>query len=303
MNKTCYKAFGLQLFSEIPLPELTGGIVEKNKADVIVKLEDLSATWSMVDKKDIYFYVTDSVSMFEIPNVAIFKVENGNKIMVSPINKYRIDQIRLYLLGTCMGIILMQRKILPLHGSAVEINGKAYAIVGESGAGKSTLASALIKKGYRLLSDDVIPVTLKDKSPIITPAYPQQKLWVESLNEFGMESDQYRPIVERERKFAIPVQENFASESVPLHGIFELVKGEENLIQIHPIQQLPSLYTLYQHTYRNFLISRMGLMDWHFQTTTQIASSSCLYQITRPKDYFTAYELADLLLQHVAKGE
>ena len=38
-----------------------------------------------------------------------------------------------YLLGTCMGTILMQRKILPLHGSAIEIEGKVYAIVGDSG--------------------------------------------------------------------------------------------------------------------------------------------------------------------------
>ena len=38
-----------------------------------------------------------------------------------------------------MGALLMQRKILPLHGSAIAIDGKAYAFVGDSGAGKSTL--------------------------------------------------------------------------------------------------------------------------------------------------------------------
>ena len=58
------------------------------------------------------------------------------------------------------GALLMQRKILPLHGSAVAIDGKAYAIVGDSGAGKSTLASAFLNKGYQLLSDDVIAVSL-----------------------------------------------------------------------------------------------------------------------------------------------
>ena len=38
------------------------------------------------------------------------------------------DKIRLLFLGTCMGALLIQRKILPLHGSAIEIDGKAYAI-------------------------------------------------------------------------------------------------------------------------------------------------------------------------------
>ena len=41
-----------------------------------------------------------------------------------------------------------EKDILPLHGSAVAINGKAYAFMGNSGAGKSTLASALINQGY-----------------------------------------------------------------------------------------------------------------------------------------------------------
>ena len=84
---------------------------------------------------------------FRILLISIFK--DGNKIIVSPLDEIDEDVIRLYILGTCMGAILMQRKILPLHGSAIAINGKAYAIVGDSGAGKSTLASAFLKKGYQ----------------------------------------------------------------------------------------------------------------------------------------------------------
>ena len=48
-------------------------------------------------------------------------------------------------LGTCMGAILMQRKILSITWQCSSNNGKAYAIVGDSGAGKSTLASAFLK--------------------------------------------------------------------------------------------------------------------------------------------------------------
>ena len=84
----------------------------------------------------------------------------------------------------------MQRKILPLHGSAIAIEGKAYAIVGESGAGKSTLAASLLSRGYKLLSDDVIPILLSEKNiPFVVPAYPQQKLWLESLNQFEMKAE------------------------------------------------------------------------------------------------------------------
>ena len=115
--------------------------------------------------------------------------------------------LRLYILGTCMGAILMQRKILPLHGSAVDIDGKVYAIVGDSGAGKSTLASALLKHGYQLVSDDVIAVSLTHENPIpfVTPSYPQQNL-VGKPKYFGMDSTNYHSTYVRENKYRVPVR-------------------------------------------------------------------------------------------------
>lgn len=43
-----------------------------------------------------------------------------------------------------------------LHGSAVEHDGYALAILGHSGSGKTTAAQGLINRGWRLLSDDLI---------------------------------------------------------------------------------------------------------------------------------------------------
>jgi ABC-type dipeptide/oligopeptide/nickel transport system ATPase component len=182
-----------------------------------------------------------------------------------------------------MGAILMQRKILPIHGSAVAIDGKAYAIVGDSGAGKSTLASAFLKRGYKLMSDDVIPVTLNNEHiPIVTPSYPQQKLWLESLNHFEMDSNNYQPLIVREDKFAVPVQDQFITEQLPLAGVFELIKGENDEIDIKPIPSLQRFYKLYHHTYRNFFIQKSGLMDWHFNTSAKMIKKIEFFQLRRP---------------------
>ena len=112
----------------------------------------------------------------------------------------------------------------------VAIDGKAYAFVGDSGAGKSTLASAFLNKGYQLLSDDVIAVSLSQDEhiPFVTPSYPQQKLWQESLNDFGMETSQLSiRFIDRETKYCVPVSSKFFSEPLPLSRIFELVKTED----------------------------------------------------------------------------
>lgn len=302
MKKVMYKAFGLHIHSEFNLPELPVITVENQDIDIVIEIADLTTRWTGVNEQNSYFLIKENLCMFEVPGVAIYLIQNGNKIIVSPIVNAQENQLRLYLLGSCMGAILMQRRILPLHGSAIAINGRAYAIVGDSGAGKSTLASAFLNKGYQLLSDDVIPVTLSSGSiPFVTPAYPQQKLWIESLNEFGMDSKDYQPLIDREMKFLVSVAGQFAHEPLPLVGVFELVKAEENKIKLHSIQKMERFLTLYQHTYRNFYIEEMGLMNWHFKTCAEMVNKINLYQLSRPISRFTPNELVDLILTTIKK--
>ena len=138
--------------------------------------------------------------MFEVPELAIFSIEEGQTIFFSPTVHLDENKIRLYLLGSCLGILLLQRRILPLHGSAVAIEGKAYVFIGERGAGKSTIASSFMQKGYPLLTDDVIAVSLLEgDKPWVIPAYPQQKLWLDSLDHFEMNTTDYMPLFDRKQ--------------------------------------------------------------------------------------------------------
>lgn len=304
IQKESYKAFGLTITSDFTLPELQSMNLNNTEPDVQVMKTNLSFEWTKLVGKDNNLIVKPNFVMFRVPGVAIYLINNGNEIFVSPLDESEADQVRLYILGTCMGAILLQRKVLPLHGSAIAIDDKAYAIVGDSGAGKSTLASAFLNKGYQLLSDDVIPVTLSnDNMPMITPAYPQQKLWLNSIEQFGMNSDHLRPIINRKSKFAVPVSSQFANKPLPLAGVFELVKSENEEIDIHPIHNLERLHTLFYHTYRNVFVERLGLLEWHFNTIANIVSSIKMYQLNRPVSRFTANDLVNILLSKIDERE
>ncbi|MBM7573494.1 HPr kinase/phosphorylase [Aquibacillus albus] len=300
-----FSAFGLNISSDFPFLELPIVDLPGSNVDVVIEKRDLTEQRYKYTNPNSLSFVDENQVLFEIPHVAIFLIENGNKISVSPMEGSKEDQLRLYILGTCMGALLMQRRILPLHGSALAIGGEAYAIIGDSGAGKSTLARSFLKRGFNLLSDDVIPITFdKNNIPIVTPSYPQQKLWLESLDHFGLESDNYCPIIDRETKYTIPITDSFETNSMPLAGVIELTKSELNqTIQFQPIQELERLYTLFAHTYRNFIIKRAGLMEWHFQASAKIASKSNLYKMERPISRFTADELVELILTNVVRKE
>lgn len=296
-----YTAFGYSIQSVIPFPELRKTSSLSDTPDISIRYGDLTHKQTELMKSPKKISVGKDEVVFHIPHQATFSVEKGTTITISPEQDADVDIIRLYVLGTCMGAILFQRKILPLHGSAVVIDGKAYAFVGHSGHGKSTLASAFLQQGYRLITDDVIALTLDDcNNPFVTPSYPQQKLWQESLDAFGMNSKLYRPLFDRETKFAVPVHSYFSENAVPLAGVFELVKMDCQHAEIRAVtKNLERLSLLYRHTYRNYILSEGGLTAWHFETTTRLSANVSFYQLRRPVHEQTVNQLADIVLDAI----
>ncbi|AOZ92689.1 aldolase [Paenibacillus crassostreae] len=304
MSKNIYKAFGYSIQSDILLPELQQIYNPESNIniDITIRYADLTEKWLELSVSTKKFVVTEDLIMFMIPNLAIFAVEGGTTITISSEKDANEDKLRLYVLGSCMGAILLQRKILPLHGSAVVIDHKAYAFIGDSGHGKSTLASAFIQRGFQLLTDDVIAVTLDQHNiPYVTPAYPQQKLWQESLDTFGMNSDQFRPVFDRETKYAIPVTSHFSIDPLPLAGVFELIKMDCSQPEIRAIEKLERLPLLYRHTYRNLFLPNKGLTPWHFDTTARMSGHIDIYQIQRPLNQPTVHQLTDMVLSSIGK--
>jgi hypothetical protein len=63
-----------------------------------------------------------------------------------------------FLEGSVLAHAATAQGLLILHASAVEVEGRALAIVGPPGAGKSTLAALLCAAGARLVADDALRV-------------------------------------------------------------------------------------------------------------------------------------------------
>lgn len=303
VKQTYYQAFGLVLTSELQLPELTVTDGTADAADVKIVFEDVILPDVEMDATEFCTVIGDTV-YFHVQNIARYAVRNGNHIGISPFAGADPDVVRLYTLGSCMGALLMQRNIVPLHGSAIVINGKAYAFVGESGAGKSTLAASLIHKGYPILSDDVIALSFPNGSahPVVIPSFPHQKLWQESLDLLDMENKSYTPLYQRLTKFAVPVASSFHAEPVPLAGIFELVKKnvpEPELLKVNGLERLPLVF---EHTYRNFLIPLMKRHSWHFEVSARLVGGVEFYRLHRPEHSKTKYDMSDLVLHLLEKG-
>jgi hypothetical protein len=67
-----------------------------------------------------------------------------------------------FLVGRILPWASVLRGLEPFHASAVDIDGRAVAIVGHSGAGKTSLALQLTARGAGFVTDDVLAVDEQD---------------------------------------------------------------------------------------------------------------------------------------------
>ena len=86
------------------------------------------------------------------------------------------DLSRFHVLREVMiGLFGPHRLAASLHGSAIEIRGRAVLFVGPSGAGKTTLSLGLVAGGARLVADDHIALETSGTSVLAYPCKSELK--------------------------------------------------------------------------------------------------------------------------------
>ena len=184
LNKTngVYHAFGLNIDSELLLPDMPK---ISGTTDVVIQYGPVPEAIPDASLVGVRYQATPRAFLLRVDGIASYYVKNGRAIIIEPENGVAEEEIRLFLLGSVMGGLLYQRGILPLHASAVEVDGGAVLFMGPSSIGKSTLAGGFQEKGYPLLADDVCGANLNGhKIAQVAPGFPWLKLWGDALKRF-----------------------------------------------------------------------------------------------------------------------
>jgi hypothetical protein len=166
-----YECSGLRISSPFPLPAPVLIGVRPDAVDVAIEMgESTSPPYERPS--------TDVVAELLIegrPRYSICRVDDDYVCRIAGVGDFSIDAdfrhvrchptiggwsdvIPIVITGTITAFILAMGGQFVLHGSAVELDGKALAFVGESGQGKSTMAALFCAFGASLVTDDVLPL-------------------------------------------------------------------------------------------------------------------------------------------------
>lgn len=299
-----YKVFGLHIASDILLPELLTAVDTPEPPEVVISFGKVPADITGAIEKTKSYQTAKNQFLFQVPGVGRYYVTNGNCVIVEPAEQAKEHSVRLFLLGTAFGSLLMQRGILPIHGSAVIANGHCVIFTGVSGAGKSTLLAALRERGYSFLTDDVAAVAVDaDGVAWVHSAYPQQKLWRDSAETMGVDTASLTPFYSgnNKDKFAVPVHKGFWQSPAPLVAVYELGAERCRDVTVRPLSGVDKLAVLMSHTYRPWLIDGLGLKAAHFKQCAAVARQVAVSRLTRPEGVFSLEEQVRLVQQDLAR--
>ena len=295
---TCYAAFGLSIASAVPLPELPL-VGAPAVPDVTIRRGRAetgesggAALWGDRHR-----------AVLTVPDVARYEVREGREIIFQTCDGAEERHVRLFLLGSALGVLLHQRQLLPLHANAIEVDGEVVAFSGHSGAGKSTLAAWFHDRGRRVLSDDVCVIgQLPGGKSVAYPGIPRLRLWRDALERSGRNSASFDPTWLNDAsydKFDVPiVPTDDVLAPRPLAAIYLLRQGDPPA-RINRLGGSEAMSALISNTYRGAFIPRVGDAVAHWKQCHSVAEQVPIFEVIRAFDKDRFEDDALLLEDHV----
>jgi hypothetical protein len=283
-----YRAFGLNIAASFAVTGFEP--VSEMIPDVTIHEGEVPAVLSRIINQGVLYQSNDTEFLLRIDSVAAYYVRNGNEIIVQRLGRASGGEVSAFLTGTSFGALMHQRKLLPLHASAILHNHRCMILAGISGAGKSTLATALINQGGTLVADDISVISFDGEKPSVCPAFPYVKIWEDSLVHLGLTAEGLEPVRGELKKYYLPVS-RFSGNLAAIDHLFILTSHNKPEIEIKPLQGVEKFRALKKHTYLFRGIPKTGLEQNHFMLANRLAGKIPMTVITRPNADFNTDNL------------
>ena len=268
-----YRACGLTVASDAPIPGLHQ-VAADGPVDVTIAIRGArpQPVWTGGSR----WYVSSLLDASGRPDVLIEANDEGYRVTYCDDTTFVIDRAghhvvvqwapavadvdaASYLTSSVLAFVLRLRGSVPLHASAVAIDGRAFLFVGESWAGKSSTAAAFAILGYPMLADDVVRIDATEGGLVVYPSHSRLNVWRDSATAL-FRSGGWPLTDDPSGKHSFDVLDagfGFQTTPVPLAGIYVL--GERTPRDAPAISPLPprvALMTLVAHTYGSACLDR-----------------------------------------------
>jgi hypothetical protein len=309
-----YCAFGLSIRSTHQIPGLSAG--PASVPDIQISFSAPPKRVAELDDTELWYAQgrddgLDGLRVWRVGGGAYFRLSYsdgtdffidraGTEVHAIWRESSTLEDTSIYLLGPVLGFALRLRGISCLHASAVEIDGRAIALLGPAQAGKSTTAAAFAELGYPVLTDDVAPIVEVGGVLHVRPAYPQLRLWPDSVTVLYGSEDVLPPLTPTWTKRGLDLRRNgyrFARDPLPLAAIYVLGARQPNSgVRIEAMTGRDRMRVLLAHSYVGYLLDR-DMREQEFVLLARLVSQIAIRRVIAADDPCQVFQLCARILE------
>lgn len=302
-----YIAYNLIVWSDFSLPELTLFETNGTTPDIVIRRVLPQQLPSQLLSQEGYAIINHHQIGINHP-IGLLFVQNGCEVLVAPSDNVEPKLLSNLITASALDAALLQRNFFLIHGSAVEIDGIAVAFIGETGYGKSTTAATFAASEYPLLSDDTLAINMNTMT--LHPAYPQIKLWPDSVEAVGQSPDELPKLYSLAEKRALRLQTEAKQQPIPLRQIYVLAR-DEHQHSVEPLTFSDSFTEILRHSYIGHLqylykvdlLAGTGQTEQHFRDCAKIAGMIRCCRLKRQWDLANVHQLVNVVINDLHKHE
>ncbi len=243
----------------------------------------------------------ETLDVVRFPDLADFYVSE-DRIECHALHPSVEDFVEIQLLGSTLSYWLERGGIPTLHGSAVEIDQRAIGFLSSHSGGKTGLAAALMSRGHRLLTDDVLPIEQADGVLLGRPGYPQMRMWPDEAAHFVAGWEDLETVHPGYSKRRIPVSASrFCDVPRPL-GCLYLPRrrppeemGPE--VKITPLGPRDAVIELVRHSFLPYVVETVGWQSRRLDFFARLAGQIPVRRLVYPSGYEHLPTACDELLK------
>jgi hypothetical protein len=285
-----YRISGLTVAATMPLPGVASTEAGAHEVDVRIACAPTPERLERATSRQALWEVDERRFLWRLPEIGRFLATGGVSLDVEPASDATVRDVLPFLLGTGMGAVLYQRGRLPLHASAVSIEGRAIILCGHTGVGKSTLAAALCAAGCALLCDDVAALDVDAAGRVVVwPDGRSLKLLDASIARLNLHDAREEEVRAGTGKHYVTPRHRPPEGAARVHAVYVLNDGAPaDAPNVTPTSALEAAQVLLNYSYRQ----RLGLAS--ARTRSPVPHTAALLRQARVARFTRPRELARL---------
>jgi hypothetical protein len=244
--------------------------------------------------------IAEDQLFLQVYNQAQFYVEKGKLVKIYLEEGADTDSVQLFLNGSVLGALLLQNKILALHGSSFCYNEVGVVICGNSGAGKSSVTAAFCQNRAQFITDDITPISIKEGEVYVKPLKTEIKLWDDALEQLNLPNENLRKIRPTLDKFYFPYEPS-AGVNSKLHLIIILNTHNKDEFTSSELTGVSKFLALKDQIYRKLYLKGMPKTEQNLcLQLLKLGQTVRVLNITRPK-VCSIHTAMDFIKQKIAE--